>query len=57
MSGTTKQDNQAERLQTIRLCYTINTHLEDQGFATPAAIGVSTGLPAPEAVRLLTRRQ
>ena len=57
MSGTTKQDHQAERLQAIRLRYTINTHLEDQGFATPAAIGAATGLPATEAVRLLTRRQ
>src|SRR3954464_3405846 len=56
MSGTTKQDHQAERLQAIRLRYTINTHLEDQGFATPAAIA-ATGLPATEAVRLLTRRQ
>ena len=56
MPGTTKQDHQAERLQAIRLRYTINTHLEDQGVSTPAAIGVA-GLPASEAVRLLTRRQ
>ena len=38
MPGTTKQDHQAERLQAIRLRYTINTHLEDQGFATPAGV-------------------
>jgi hypothetical protein len=57
MPGTTKQDHQAERLQAIRLRYSINTHLEDQGVATPAAIGAATGLPASEAVRLLTRRQ
>jgi hypothetical protein len=48
---------QAERLQAIRLRYTINTHLEDQGFATPAAIGAAAGLPPAEAVRLLSRRQ
>ena len=57
MPGTTKQDHQAERLQTIRLRYSINTHLEDRGITTPAAIGAATGLPAPEAVRLLIRRQ
>jgi hypothetical protein len=54
--GTTK-DHQAERLQAIRLRYSINTHLEDRGIATSAAIGAATGLPAAEAVRLLTRRQ
>ena len=48
---------QAERLMTIRLRYTINTYLEDQGVTTPAAIGAATGLPAAEAVSLLTRRQ
>jgi hypothetical protein len=56
MPGTTK-DHQAERLQAIRLRYSINTHLEDRGIATSAAIGAATGLPAAEAVRLLTRRQ
>ena len=57
MLRTTKQDHQAERLQAIRLRYSINTHLEDCGITTPASIGTATGLPAPEAVRLLTRRQ
>lgn len=57
MPGITKQDHQAERLQAIRLLYTINTHLEDEGIATPTAIGAATGLPPAEAVRLLTRRQ
>ncbi|MFC7478095.1 hypothetical protein ACFQS7_27360 [Dankookia sp. GCM10030260] len=52
-----KREHQAERLQAIRLRYTINTHLEDCGIITPAAIGATTGLPAGEAVRLLTRRQ
>jgi hypothetical protein len=54
MRDTTRQ---AERLMAIRLRYTINTHLEDQGVATSAAIGAATGLPPAEAVRLLTRRQ
>ena len=48
---------QAERLMAIRLRYTINTYLEDQGITTPAAIGATAGLPAVEAVSLLTRRQ
>ena len=54
MRDTAKQ---ADRLAAIRLRYTINTHLEDQGLTTPAAIGAAVGLPATEAVRLLTRRQ
>ena len=54
MRDTTKQ---AERLAAIRLRYTINTHLEDRGVTRPAAIGAAVGLPAAEAVGLLTRRQ
>ena len=54
MRDATKQ---AERLATIRLRYAINTHLEDQGVTTPTAIGATVGLPAAEAVSLLTRRQ
>ncbi len=57
MPGSVKRENQIEQLQAIRLRYCINTHLEDQGITTPAAIGAATGLPAAEAVRLLTRRQ
>jgi hypothetical protein len=53
MQDTTKQ---SARLQAIRLRYSINTHLEDQGLATPAAISAATGQPAAEVVRLLTRR-
>lgn len=44
---------QAERLMAIRLRYTINTHLEDQGITAPAAIGAAAGLPAATAVGLL----
>ncbi len=54
MRDATKQ---AERLAAIRLRYTINTHLEDQGVTKPTAIGAAVGLPAAEAVSLLTRRQ
>jgi hypothetical protein len=54
MRDTAKQ---ADRLAAIGLRYTINTHLEDQSLTLPAAIGAAVGLPATEAVRLLTRRQ
>ncbi len=51
------REKRAERLIAIRLRYTINTHLDDRGLTTPAAIGAAVGLPGAEAVRLLTRRQ
>jgi hypothetical protein len=57
ISGMRDPTRQAERLMAIRLRYTINIHLEDQGITTPAAIGAAAGLPPAEAVRLLTRRQ
>ena len=48
---------QADRLAAIRLRYSINTHLDDRGITVPADIAQAVGLPAAEAVRLLTRRQ
>jgi hypothetical protein len=57
MPGSVKRGHQAERLQAVRLRYSINTHLEDQDISTPAAIGAATGLPADETIRLLFRRQ
>ena len=48
---------QAERLMAIRLRYTINTYLEDQGITAPTAIGAVAGLPVAEAVGLLPRKQ
>jgi hypothetical protein len=38
---TGKEQRRAERLAAIRLRYAINTHLEDQGIATSAAIGAA----------------
>ena len=57
MPGNARRDHQAERLQAIRLRYSINIHLKDSGLVAPAAIGAITVLPAAEAVRLLARRQ
>ena len=48
---------QADRLIAIRLRYSINTHLDDQGITTPSDIARAVGMPSAEAVRLLTRRQ
>ena len=48
---------QADRLAAIRLRYTINTFLDDQGITAPSDIAQAVGLPAAEAVRLLNRRQ
>ena len=48
---------QAERLAAIRLRYTINTRLDEQGIATPAGLARATGLPAAEAAGLLRRKQ
>lgn len=47
----------AERLATIRLRFSINTHLDERGLTRPAEIGEAVGMPAAEAVRLLNRRQ
>ena len=47
---------QSDRLAAIRLRYSINTHLDDQGITALADIARAVGLPAVEAVRLLTRR-
>ena len=41
---------QADRLIAIRLSYSINTHLDDQGITTPSDIARAVGLPAAEAV-------
>ena len=57
MPGSTRKDHQAGRLIAIRLRYRINTHLEKGGITAPAQIGAAVGLPGPEAVRLLSRRQ
>ena len=39
MPGSVRRDHQAARLQAIRRRFCSNTHLEDQGISTPAAIG------------------
>jgi hypothetical protein len=48
---------QADRLIAIRLRYSINTHLDDEGITAPFDVARAVGLPVAEAVRLLQRRQ
>ena len=57
MPGSVKRDNQLERLQVMRLRYSINSHLNDQGITTPAQVSAANGLTSAEAARLLARRQ
>jgi hypothetical protein len=57
MPASTKKEHQAERLIAIRLRYCINTHLDELGLTAAPDIARAVGLPADEAVRLLTRRQ
>ena len=47
----------ADRLTTIRLRMAIGRELDEQGITTPAAIGEALGMPAAEAVKLITRHQ
>jgi hypothetical protein len=35
----------------------IGRELEDRGITTPAAIGAALGMPAADAIKLITRRQ
>ncbi len=52
--------HRAEGLAVIRLRYRINTHLDEQGIATPADLAKAIGLPAAEAAEaagLLRRKQ
>ena len=57
MPEITRKAHQAERLVAIHLRYCINTHLDERGLTAPPDIARAVGLPAVEAVRLLTRRQ
>ena len=54
MRDTAKQ---TERLQAIRLRYSINTHFEDRGITTQPVMVDATGLTAADVCCLLTRRQ
>jgi hypothetical protein len=52
----TRQAREADRLTSIRLRMAIGRELDERGITTPANIGVALGMPAAEAVKLMTRR-
>jgi hypothetical protein len=55
MSAKERRLRQEDRLKTIRLRMAINRELDERGITTPAEIGEALGMPAAEAVKLLTR--
>lgn len=48
---------QADRLGCIRLRMAIGQELNERGITAPVAVGEALGMPAPEAVKLVNRRQ
>ena len=57
LSVEERRARQADRLASVRLRMAIGRELDDRDITTPAAIGEALGMPAPEATKLLTRRQ
>jgi hypothetical protein len=57
LSAEERRIRQEDRLASIRLRMAIGHELDDRGITTPAEIGVALGLPAAEAVKLMTRHQ
>ena len=57
LTSAEQRHRRENRLVTIRLRMTIGRELDDRGITTPAAIGEALGMPAEEAMKLLTRRQ
>ena len=57
LSAEERRARQTDRLTMIRLRMAIGQELADRGIIKPAAIGQALGMPAPEAAKLLTRRQ
>jgi hypothetical protein len=57
LSSGERRARQADRLTALRLRMAIGRELEDRGITSPTGIGDALGMPAPEAARLLARRQ
>jgi hypothetical protein len=57
LTAEERRTRQADRLVTIRLRMAIGRELEDRDITTPAAIGAALGMPAIEAVKLMSRHQ
>ncbi len=57
ISPEERRRRDAERLQIIRLRMLVGQALHDRGITTPAAIGAAIGMPAAEAIKLMTGKQ
>ena len=57
MSAEERRIRQADRLKSISLRMAIGHELDDRGITTPAEIGAALGMPAAEAVKLMSRHQ
>ena len=57
VSSAEQRQRREDRIACIRLRMAIGYELDARGITTPAAIGMTLGMPAAEAQGLLTRRQ
>ena len=57
LTAAEQRQRREDRITTIRLRMAIGHELDARGITTPAAIGLTLGISATEAQRLLTRRQ
>ena len=57
LSVEERRARHADRLASILLQMAIGQELDDRGITTPAAIGEVLGMPAAEAIKLLSRHQ
>jgi hypothetical protein len=57
LSAEERRIRQEDRLKSIRLRMAIGHELDDRSITTPAEIGAALGMPAAEAVKLMTRHQ
>ena len=57
VSAEERRQRREDRLVFIRLRMAIHHELDGRGITAPANIGAALGMPAAEAIRLLTRRQ
>ena len=57
ISSANQHQRREDRIACIRLRMAIGHELDARGVTTPAAIGMTLGMPAAEAQGLLTRRQ
>jgi predicted flap endonuclease-1-like 5' DNA nuclease len=57
LSAEERRIRQEDRLKSIRLRMAIGHELDDRGITTPAEIGAALGMPAADAIKLMTRHQ